>query len=154
MIKLFKKSESSLFIMPISADMGLDFCIFLTTWKKSKKSNIYIYIYIYQVRDGQRDDQTYKKETFDWTTTLQANPINQVHHDFFWRDLQIASSLFSLPLTFLSFWVLVLNPRSHIIFYLLFKWLMIKSAPLATTQLHPTVANHHVFIIILSKGQS
>ena len=39
MIKLFKKSESSLFIMPFSTDMGLDFCIFLTTWKKSKTSN-------------------------------------------------------------------------------------------------------------------
>ena len=42
MIKLFKKSESSLFIVPFSADMGLDFFIFLTTWKKSKKSNTYI----------------------------------------------------------------------------------------------------------------
>ena len=42
MIKLFKKPESSFFIMPFSTDMGLDFCIFLTTWKKSKKSNTYI----------------------------------------------------------------------------------------------------------------
>ena len=28
--------------MPFSTDMGLDFFIFLTTWKKSKKSNTYI----------------------------------------------------------------------------------------------------------------
>ena len=42
MTKLFKKSETSLFIMPFSTDMGLDICIFLTTWKKLKKSNTYI----------------------------------------------------------------------------------------------------------------
>ena len=38
MIKLFKKPESS-FFTPFSTDMGLDFCIFLASSKKSKKSN-------------------------------------------------------------------------------------------------------------------
>ena len=81
MIKLLKRSESSFFIMPFSTDMGLDFSVFLTTWKKSKKSKIYIYIA--QMRDGQRDDQTEKKQTFYSTTTLKVDPINQVDHDFF-----------------------------------------------------------------------
>ena len=35
------------------------------------------------MRDGQRDDQTEKKQTFYSTTTLKVDPINQVDHDFF-----------------------------------------------------------------------
>ena len=58
MIKRFKKPESLFFIMPFSTDMSLDFCIFLATWENSKISNT-----SYQVRDGQGDDQTDKKET-------------------------------------------------------------------------------------------
>ena len=37
--------------MPFSTGMGLDFYIFLDTWKKSKIS----YIYIYTARDGQAE---------------------------------------------------------------------------------------------------
>ena len=40
-------------------------------------------MHIYQLRDGQRDDQTDKKQTFYRTTRLQADPVNQVDHGFF-----------------------------------------------------------------------
>ena len=75
------------------------------------------------MRDGQRDELTDKKQTFYWTTTLQADPINPVDYDVFWRDCcQIAFSLFPAPLTFMSFWVLVLNPRSHMYMYMFLSW--------------------------------
>ena len=79
MIEIFQKPEISLFTLPFSTDMGLDFCIFLTKCKKSNESNIYIY----HVRDWQRDDQTDEKQTFYQTITLQAGPINQVDDDCF-----------------------------------------------------------------------
>ena len=41
MIKLYRK-PASLFFMPFSTDMGLDFCIFLAYSKKLKKPNTYI----------------------------------------------------------------------------------------------------------------
>ena len=47
MTEIFQKPEISLFTLPFSTDMGLDFCIFLAKCKKSNESNIYIYIYIY-----------------------------------------------------------------------------------------------------------
>ena len=123
MIKLFKKPES-LFLLCLFQQIWTLIFVYFWPYAKSRKN----LIHIYQVRDGQRDDRTDKKQTFYWTTTLQADPINQVDHDFFWRDcLQIASSLLPAPLilgripkcfdtavwTDLSFWVLVLNPTSH-----------------------------------------
>ena len=41
MKKLFKKPESSV-VMPFTTDMGFDFCVFLASIKKSKKSDTYI----------------------------------------------------------------------------------------------------------------
>ena len=139
--------------------MGLDFCIFLTTWKKSKKFDIHIA----DERWGERWPGRQKTDVLliQHTPCISNTPSRPLF--FFWRAcLQIASSLFPPPPTFFSFWVLVLNPRSHmyamlcysiVIFYLLFGWLVIRFAPLARTHIHSPVANHYAFIITLSKGQ-
>ena len=55
--------------MPFSAGIGLDFCIFLVTYKKLKKFKIYISgEAVHSQTARQRDDQTNKKETFRRTT--------------------------------------------------------------------------------------
>ena len=74
MIKFYKTPESS-----FSTGMGLNFCIFLATRKKSKT------FYIYRQTTRQRDDQTDKKETFLRTNTLQPYPMNQVDNNCFLR---------------------------------------------------------------------
>ena len=67
--------------MPFSTGMGLNFYIFLDTWKKSKKS--YIYIYTQPETARPRDDQTNRKMTSHRPTTLQAGLINQIDNDGF-----------------------------------------------------------------------
>ena len=165
--KAFQKTWKFIFLLCLFQQIWTLIFVYFWPHAKSKKN----LKHIYQVRDGQRDDQIDKKQTFYWNTTLQAHPINQA------ECFQIASSLLPAPLffvrisksvdtavwTFLSFWVLVPNPRSHmytlcyaiqyLFFYLLVGWLMTKFAPLARTQLHSPVVNHYVFIIIPSKGQ-
>ena len=119
MIELFKKVQ---FLLCLFQKIWTLIFVYFWPHAKSQKN----LVHKYPVRDRQRDNQTAKKQTSYRTTTLQADPINQVDHDFFWKDcLQIFSSLLPAPLifgripkcfdswTFLSFWVLVLNPTPH-----------------------------------------
>ena len=69
--------------MPFSAGMGLDFCIFLVTCKKSKKSNYIADEAVHSQMTRLRDDQTDRKETFPRSITLQTDLINQVDNDCF-----------------------------------------------------------------------
>ena len=70
--------------MPFSTGMELDFCIFLATCKKLKKSNIYISDEAVQSQTGRPSDkQIDRKQMFHGTTTLQAGLINQVDNDCF-----------------------------------------------------------------------
>ena len=163
MIKLLKRSESSFFIMPFSTDMGLDFSVFLTTWKKSKKSKIYIYIYSSDERWAERWPDRKKADVLlNHHTKGRSNKPSRP-----WFFLKRLSSdchftISSSP-NFFEFLSSSSEPKvtyvyamlcySIVIFYLLFWWLMIKFAPLARAQLHSPVANQYVFTIILSKGQ-
>ena len=55
--------------------------IFVYFWPQAKsQKNL---IHEYQVRDGQKDEQTDKNQTFYQTTTLLPSPINQVDNDSF-----------------------------------------------------------------------
>ena len=64
MIKFFKKLKSS-FFLPFLTSMGHDFCIFLATCKKLKKSYIYTSgEAVHGEMARQRDDQTHKKRHF------------------------------------------------------------------------------------------
>ena len=70
--------------MLFSAGMELDFCTFLATCKKSKKSNIYISDEaVHSQTNSSRHKQTDRKKIFHGTTTLQAGLINQVDNDCF-----------------------------------------------------------------------
>ena len=70
--------------MPFSADIRLDFYIFLATCKKLNKSNIYISDEaVHSQTAWPRDDWTDRKQTFHRTTTLQVGLINQVDNDCF-----------------------------------------------------------------------
>ena len=144
--------------MPFSTDMDLDLCIFLAICKKPKKSNMY------QVRHGQRDDQTDKKTDvlLNHHTTGRSNKPSRPW--FFLKRLS-SDCLFTISSSpnFFEFLSSSSEPKvtyvyamlcySTVIFHLLFGWLMTKFAPLARTQLHSPVVNHYVFIIIPSKGQ-
>ena len=62
---------------------SLDFYIFLTTYKHSEKFITYILDEaVHSQTTRQRDDQAERKQTFHWTTTFQAGPINQVDNNF------------------------------------------------------------------------
>ena len=136
MIKLFKKSESSLFIVPFSADMGLDFCIFLTTWKNSKKSNTYISNERWAERwpDRQKTDVLLNHHT--------TGRSNKPSRPWFFLKRLSSDCLFTISSSpnFFEFLSSSSEPKvkyvyamlcySIVISYLLFGWLMIKFAPL------------------------
>ena len=136
MIRLFKKPESSFFIMPFSTDMCLDFCIFLTTSKKSKKSNTYISDKRWA--EGWPDRQKTDVLLNHHTTGRSNKPSRP------WFFLKRLSSdcLFTISSSpnFFDFLSSSSEPKvkyvyamlcySIVISYLLFGWLMIKFAPL------------------------
>ena len=67
--------------MPFSAGIGLDFCIFLVTYKKLKKFKIYISGEAVHSQTARQRDEKFRER--DISQNHQAGPINQVGNDCF-----------------------------------------------------------------------
>ena len=123
MIKLFKNLKVHFFIMPFSTHMDLDFCIFLAICQKSKKSNTYI--------SGERRAERWpnRQKTDVLLNHHTTGRSNKPSRPWFFLKRLSSDCLFTMPAplilgripkcfdtavwTDLSFWVLVLNPTSH-----------------------------------------